>query len=242
MATRAPRRTIETTADQLRAIVLDCEVGALIGSEEALLAKLGCSRITMRQVARLLEREGLLKVRRGINGGYFASRPDPKTIEAAVSTYLESLDVDPQDVTVIASALWVEAMRKAAAADAAEARASAERMRRLVEAVRDSATFEEVREVELAIQRAVFDLARSAYIKLIFDINVAYSRRMLTTPIDDDSQDHQTFVRAWRNAKLLEAGAIAQGDPELAGMAGRHSRQLWHERLRRRFAPAAGAL
>ena len=29
MATRAPRRTIETTADQLRAIVLDCEVGAL---------------------------------------------------------------------------------------------------------------------------------------------------------------------------------------------------------------------
>lgn len=236
MKKREARTAIEVVALELRKIVLDVDPGTLIGSEESLIARLGCSRSTVRQVARLLEREGLLKVRRGINGGYFGARPDAGTIEATVSTYLETLDVDPQDTTVVASALWVEAMRKAAAAAAEDRHDLADRMIPRIKAIKDSASFEKIREFELRAQGEIFDLARSAYVKLIFDINVAFSRRRFPEPVlDDTSEDHARFVHAWKDAKLLEMSAIDQGDIALATLAGQHSRQIWHRRIRARF-------
>ena len=85
------KSAIDTAAANLRSIVHSAEEGALLGSEEALVTKLGVSRATVRQAARLVEREGLLRVRRGINGGYFAARPDAHSIKAAVSSHLERL-------------------------------------------------------------------------------------------------------------------------------------------------------
>src|SRR3569623_1918283 len=97
--TRTKNETaIEAAAPRLRSIVLGTPEGTLLGSEEALIKRLDVSRATVRQVARLLEREGLLLVRRGINGGYFAARPDARTIESTVSAYLEIFDSDIEDV------------------------------------------------------------------------------------------------------------------------------------------------
>jgi GntR family transcriptional regulator, transcriptional repressor for pyruvate dehydrogenase complex len=227
----------EVTAQALRKIVLSIDPGDHIGSEEELIARLGSSRITVRQVARLLESEGLLRVRRGINGGYFAARPDAGTIEATVSSYLETLDIDSFDVTVVASALWVETMRKAAVADRAKAAPIVARLATKIKTVRDDASFEKVREIEMLVQSDIFDLAQSAYVRLIFDINVAFSRRRFSQPVpDNDSEEHRSFVHAWRDAKLLELGAISRGDAELAGMAGQHSRKIWHRRILSRFS------
>ena len=232
MAKREARTAIGAAAEQLRTMALDVAEGTLLGNEEALQSRLGCSRATVRQVARLLEREGVLRVRRGINGGYFSSRPDAGTIEATVSAYLETLEMDPEDVTVIASALWVEAVRKAAAANRDEAKAVVAKLRERVMAIGDNAAFADVRKVEQLCQDEIFKLARSAYVRLIFDINVAFSKRKFASPGDDDSSAaHREFVRAWRDARLLELGAIAEGDIELAAMASRYSRKIWHRRV-----------
>jgi DNA-binding FadR family transcriptional regulator len=230
------RTVIQAAADRLRAIVLDTEVGALIGSEDALVSQLGCSRSTVRQVARLLEREGLLRVRRGINGGYFGARPDTGTIEATVSAYLETLQMDPQDVTILASSLWVLAVRKAAVADPAAAREMFARMRPRLAALPRDATFDAVQRLERDIQAEIFQLGNSNYIKLIFDINVAFSRRRRVTPINDDDRPyHVEFLTKWRDAKMIELNAIESGDAELAAMAAQYSRQLWHQRVWRRY-------
>lgn len=240
MGKRGAKTAIEIAAERLRAIVLEASEGALIGSEEALIAQLGCSRATVRQVARLLEREGLLRVKRGINGGYFAARPDSGTIEATVSAYLQTLDLDTRDVIVIATTLWVEAIRKAVQASAAERQTSLAPLRKRVKALKDDATFDEVRELELKSQAAIFKLASSNYIKLIFDINVAFADRKFATPIvDNESSAHLEFVRNWREAKLLELGAVASGDSELATLAARYSRKIWHRRLQLRFSALA---
>lgn len=232
MPRKEARTAIDDAVERLRAIVLAQEEGAFIGSEDALIVELGCSRSTVRQVARLLEREGLLRVRRGLNGGYFGSRPDIGTIEETVAAYLETIEMDVADITIMASALWVEAVRKAAA----RARSGEEHLlgalRKKIKTMKDHATFEQIRSLELETQTAIFDLANSAYIKLIFDINVAFSRIKFEAPaIDNESEMHSRFVRDWRNAKLLEIDAIASGDRELAGLAARHSRQVWHARL-----------
>lgn len=236
------RTVIQTAAERLRAIVLDAEEGALIGSEDALVNRLGCARATVRQVARLLEREGLLRVKRGINGGYFGARPDAGTIEATVSAYLETLHMDPQDVTILASALWILAMRKAAQADPAAAGKVVERLRAQLARLSPKADFETVRRLEQAIQAEIFELGNSGYIKLVFDINVAFSRRSFSPAIeDDDSAEHLEFVDKWRDAKLMELKAIASGDSDLAAMAAQYSRQFWHRRVYRRHPPQAAA-
>lgn len=231
------RTPLEVAAERFREISLDSPEGTLIGSEEALIVQLGCSRATVRQVARLLEREGLLKVRRGMNGGYFSARPDADTIEATVSAYLETLDMEPSDVTVLASALWVEAVRKAAGRDHEAIEQACNRLREKIAALKDDATFDAVRALEREAQDAIFALAQSDYIKLIFDINSAFSRRRFSEPIEDNaSAEHRLFVREWRNAKLLELTAIGLGDSEHAVLGAQLSRKIWHSRLKRRFA------
>lgn len=238
MSTPAKSRTpLEVAAERLREISLDSPEGTLIGSEEALIVQLSCSRATVRQVARLLEREGLLRVRRGMNGGYFSARPDADTIEATVSAYLETLDMEPGDVTVLASALWVEAVRKAAGRDREAIERVCGPLKERIAALADDATFDAVRVLERETQDAIFALAQSDYIKLIFDINSAFSRRRFSEPIEDDaSPEHRSFVREWRSARLLELTAIGLGDSEQAVLGAQLSRKVWHARLKRRFA------
>jgi DNA-binding FadR family transcriptional regulator len=226
------KSAIDAAASQLRSIVLTAEEGSFLGSEESLIAKLGVSRVTVRQVARLLEREGLLLVRRGINGGYFAARPDVRTIETAVSAYLEMVHTEPEDITAMASVLWVEVLRRAARMKTHESKALAEKYLERVRALRIDASFHDVLRIEQESRQDLFDLIKSRYIELIFQINTAFAHRQFPPPSEkDNTQAHREFVHAWRNAKLLEFQSIADGDPELAMMAARHGRNVWHKRL-----------
>jgi DNA-binding FadR family transcriptional regulator len=226
------KSAIDIAASQLRSIVLAAEEGALIGSEEGLIEKLGVSRATVRQVARLLEREGLLRVRRGINGGYFGTRPDIRVIETSVSAYLELVHTNPEDITSIASALWVEVVRRAAALKNKKSKAFAAEHLQSVRALRSDASFYEVLHVDEAARKAMFQLISSPYIELIFQINTAFSRRHFTSPSKrDHTQAHKEFVPAWQNAKILELETIADGNVELAVIAARYERSIWHRRI-----------
>lgn len=236
---RAKRRSrangesrIDVAASKLRAMSLAAAPGALLGSEEEIVAGLGVARVTTRQVARLLEREGLILVRRGQRGGYFAARPDAHTIEMAVSAYLDTLDMEPADVTAVASVLWVEAVRKAASLRTLTARTVAIDLRTRLLAIRDKASFDEVRKFEVDSHDAVFDLTSGRYIQLIFQINAVFASKKLTPASEsDDTAAHKEFVEAWRPAKLMEISAIADGDPELGMMAARRVRALWQRRI-----------
>ena len=228
-----PASTLDAAAAKLRKIVLAEPEGALLGSEETLQSALAVSRATVRQAARLLEREGLLRVKRGINGGYFGSRPDLGTIEASVSAYLEMLNVEVEDLSMVASTLWVEVIRKACSADSAQAQLLSERLSKKVMALADAALFNDVSKLEAECRSAIFDLIGSRYIELIFQINIAFSTRKIVEPPSDrnGTPEHRDFVIAWRKAKLMELEAIADGDPELGAMAARHNRNLLHKRL-----------
>lgn len=203
-----------------------------LGSEEALVTSLGVSRATVRQVARLLEREGLVKVRRGINGGYFGARPDASTIEAAVAAHLDTLDMQAEDVGVVASVLWVEVMRQAAGLRTDAARAVAARLQAKVAALRPNASFADLIKVEQESRSAIFKLINGRYIELIFQINAAFAiRRFPHFAKDPDALLQAAFLRDWKTAKLMELAAIADGDQELAMMAARHSRNIWRKRV-----------
>ncbi|WP_333703271.1 hypothetical protein [Sphingobium yanoikuyae] len=223
---------IEAAASHLRAIALEHEDGAFIGSEELLLQRLGFSRTTVRQVARLLEQEGLLRVKRGPSGGYYATRPDALSIQRVVSSYLEAVDFEPEDVTLIASALWVEVIRKAVALKSPAASELVASFRKRVNAVKAKASFAAIRVIERESQKAIFDLVGSRYIELIFDINIAFASRSFPShERPEEDEEHVSFVRSWREAKLLELAAIEEGNVELGVMAARYVRAVWHKRV-----------
>jgi len=85
-------------------MALESDADVMLGSEDMLRQVLQVSRSTLRQVARLLEREGLLRVRRGIGGGYYSARPDLAGIKATISAHLQTLHVEPGDLTAVAAA------------------------------------------------------------------------------------------------------------------------------------------
>jgi GntR family transcriptional regulator, transcriptional repressor for pyruvate dehydrogenase complex len=223
------KSSIDTAAAALRDISLAKPDGAFVGSEDELVEKIGFSRPTVRQAARLLEREGVLRVRRGINGGYFAARPTGEMVESVVCAYLDRLGLDARHTDVVSTALWVEVARLAAGAERATARAFAERFAQKIEQLDSDATIEDVAEVERESRSATFDLIGGGYIELIFRINAAFSRQQERGQVEVpfDLESHRRFVRRWKKAKLMELEAIADGDATLAMMAATQNRKLW---------------
>ena len=194
---------------------------------------LGVSRPTLRQAARVVEREGLLKVRRGNNGGYFAARPDAGFVEATVASYLEVLHAKPDDVTRVATALWVEAVAMAAQRQDERAKTLAERFRAPLRAIKAESGFAEIMAIETKIRRQVFDLIGSPYVELIFNINANFATREIAEPPAqrDGTKAHADFVRAWRKAMAMQLEAISDGDAEVAVLAARRCRELFHKRV-----------
>lgn len=81
---------VDRAAEKLRALSLSRADGDFIGSEEELIAHLGVSRPTMRQASTLVQQENLISIRRGVGGGYFASKPDSTTVSRIAALYLRS--------------------------------------------------------------------------------------------------------------------------------------------------------
>src|SRR5579864_4964725 len=134
---------MSAAASQLRALVAEKVDGTFLGGEGELQQALGVSRTTLRQVARLLEREGLLTVKRGANGGYFACRPSFASIETALLAYLEVVDVRVGELLAMASITWTETVRQAAGLRSDAAKALAAKLSRTVRSVDAKITYEE---------------------------------------------------------------------------------------------------
>lgn len=230
--TTAPSN-VNNTVSRLRAIVLASADGAFLGSEDTLERELDVSKPTIRQAARVLEREGMLRVKRGNNGGYFSTRPDAGFIEATVASYLEVLRARPEDLTRIATALWVETVRQAARLPQEQTAKLVSHFRRAIARLPKTANFSDVQVLDQKIRRAVFDIVDTPYVELIFNINANFARRRFaSSPAGEDGNaSHLDFVDAWRKAITLELEAISAGDVEVAVLASNRARTLIHRRL-----------
>jgi DNA-binding FadR family transcriptional regulator len=122
-------------ANFLKRKILELPVGSRLGVESEMLVKLGISRPTFREAARLLESQQLLTIRTGRNGGYYTRRPDMSSVAKALGTFFETEDVKIVDVMNGANALMTEAGRLAAMeADPSKRK----RMRHAIERLRNS--------------------------------------------------------------------------------------------------------
>jgi GntR family transcriptional repressor for pyruvate dehydrogenase complex len=92
---------VARAARRLSALSLEVEDGAFLGAENDLLGKLGVSRPTLRQAAKIAESEHMIKVRRGTRGGFYATRPDVTASIRSLNRYLRMKGVTVRDLTVV---------------------------------------------------------------------------------------------------------------------------------------------
>lgn len=108
---------VARTARGLAQISLDSDAGAFIGSEDDLLARLGVSRPTLRQAAKIAENDRLISVRRGIKGGFYATRPDAQDAIRTLARYLRLNGATLSDIMVVSRLVSEEAGARACVCD-----------------------------------------------------------------------------------------------------------------------------
>ena len=204
-------------ADRLRERIMELEEGAYLGSEDDLSRFLGVGRHTLRQTARLLEHERLLKVKRGVRGGYYAIRPDVDAVADAAAIYLRSRSSPAPDLFA-AAVLDVELARLAAVSENEDARA---RLADLERRLRGAPVTDRnlLAELEQEFRDCMFALAGNAFIELMLRIHARLAHRPPRLSQADDpqrSRDHQE-----RRARL--AAAILDRDPDMAMLIARRT-------------------
>lgn len=78
----------------LRSEILDGKLaeGTKLQSEVELAERFGLGRVSVREALRLLERDGLVKIRRGPSGGIFVAHPDIRQVSEALALLLRMRD------------------------------------------------------------------------------------------------------------------------------------------------------
>jgi GntR family transcriptional regulator, transcriptional repressor for pyruvate dehydrogenase complex len=97
-----------------RQIVDEFADGDHIGSAEELMDRFEVSGPTLRQAMRVLEAEGLVKVRRGNSGGFFASTPSIDVVSRSASALLRRQGAEPVDLIQMAQLIGPEVAGRAA--------------------------------------------------------------------------------------------------------------------------------
>lgn len=93
-------KVAELVAARLRDRILSGALadGALLPKQDELIAEFGVAPPSLREALRILENEGLVRVRRGNVGGAVVSTPQPQTMATALAMVLEAREVTLADV------------------------------------------------------------------------------------------------------------------------------------------------
>jgi len=219
-ASKARQSAVERAMAELREKVLAAEPGAFLGSEASLMAELGVSRTTLRQIYRVLEHHELLTIRRGSGGGFFASRPDISSVVGVATTWLALNGAGMSHIYEVARLLSAEAA-VLAARSTADKSALAAVLREMVEASPGT------REIRLALGDRYLDckLALAGNPALTLFLKSLYALGLSSPQFDTLRITEPAGVRL-QELRVQIGQAILAGDAELAGLLSRRVSDL----------------
>ena len=228
-AVPSPRKGLvpDTTA-RLRELIFASPAGERLGSLPDLARELGVGVVTVQQAARVLEHEGLLEVRRGPGGGYYASRPDAADLERALASWMRSQPASWQEALDMTSLLFNELC--AAAAGCAD--------RERQEALRSFATrLPECREtLDMGgLEQEFQDLLFRMVDRPLFELLTRVTLRFSTMNPGEPGGGGLIPVEQWIAGRRRIIDAILRQDVALARFeADRSNRQVLMAALRQR--------
>jgi GntR family transcriptional regulator, transcriptional repressor for pyruvate dehydrogenase complex len=214
------RRVVSATAEKMRQLILAQDPDAMIGSLPELAREFGVGTATVQQAARVLEHEGLLRVRRGPGGGYFGRRPDAVALERALATYLRVEHADHYEALEMMTLLDCELMPAAAASTDMLRLAE---LRRLKVRVSHCVSGDERLALEDDLHVILFKLVNRPLIELLAQVSMRFYRSRPIPQIFEGAEG----LRAWQQWRHQIIDAILAQDPERARFeATRHRASL----------------
>lgn len=105
---------VARTARELARLSMSEEQGAFIGGEDELLRRLGVSRPTLRQAAKIAESDRLIEVRRGARGGFYADRPSADDAIRTLARFLRLKGATLAQISAVSRLVSQEAAALAA--------------------------------------------------------------------------------------------------------------------------------
>lgn len=197
------------TARDLANLSLASEPGAHLGAEDDLLQRFGVSRPTLRQAAKLVERDGLISIRRGAQGGYFAERPDARDAIQSLARYLRTRGANLGDVIQVTRPVSEEA---AVAAARLRTDADIERLRAFIAAIDDHDTPRDLIVAEVELARMISRMSGNPVVELVMEIGYSFGldERGSDLYVDPDRRER---TRAMQRSLCQ---AIIDGDADIA--------------------------
>jgi GntR family transcriptional repressor for pyruvate dehydrogenase complex len=211
-------------AKDLRKELLTLKSGEFFGFEDDLLMRLGVSRPTLRQAARVLEHDQLLSVRRGPRGGYYVSRPDVQWVVTAASLYLYERGTRLRDLIAAARGCVATLVRCAAESRDEKLRAElSDQLRAYASTDFASRPHIEFLLAENAFVALFARMAGNAPLELVIQILYGCGLGVTTDKIFESRPDR---VEACARLRIRLVEAILANDAELAELLNSRSSEL----------------
>ncbi len=210
---------VQKTADALAALSLEASPGNHLGGEEELLDRLQVSRPTLRQAAKLVESDRLLEIRRGVRGGFYASRPDAADAIRAPARYLRLNGATIVDLHVATVPVAVEVASLAAECTDPEPREELLSLRDRVETA-DGAL--PMIRCEIDLMRLLARMSGNPAARLFIEIGYTFGQEERNLRLYRTVEDR----RCARTVQLRLIDAVLDGDGEMASLMVRRKAAL----------------
>lgn len=219
---------VARTARALSALSLAEQEGSYLGAEDDLLARLGVSRPTLRQAAKIVESDRLISVRRGLRGGFYAERPNAADAIRSLARYLRLNGASLADIVQVTRPVSEEACALAAVNATDSQR---ERMLSFAAQIDTRETRLDIVAAETALGRMIAEMSGNPAIQLITEISFAFGM---------EEQDLGFFASEADRAEAKRTqhaicDAILARDPDVARVMVRRRGAMingWLERAR----------
>jgi GntR family transcriptional repressor for pyruvate dehydrogenase complex len=223
---KEPRQPlVQMAADRLRKMVLANPPGTQIGGLRDLAAELGVGVVTVQQVARVLEHEGLLVARRGPGGGYYGARPDDASLERAFAAWLSVHGSGNHEILEMRTLLETELI--VGAASSTDDRLFDE-MKGLAAKIDKCDTPELRIEFEGQLNDLMFRMTKRPLVELLSRVTLRHYS-MQAIPALFPGEDG---LKAWKSGRRRILDAIMRRDEELARFEADRHRNDTLRRLR----------
>jgi DNA-binding FadR family transcriptional regulator len=212
------RSMVVRTVRRLVDLSLAADDGAYLGSEGDLIQLLGISRPTLRQAAKVVESDQLLSVRRGVNGGFYAIRPDARHVVQSPALWLRLQHATLDQMSEASQLILPEA---AASATRCTDPALIEELRTFRDAIDQhfSETDSQSQTIrwETDLARLVARMSGNPVLALFIDIAYAFGLLERDIQLYRTSGDRR---KAWRDMQREFCDAILAGDADQARAIG----------------------
>lgn len=212
---------VDIAAQALREIALEKSDGDFLGSEDDLVARLKVSKPTLRQASSRVAQEHLIRVRRGVGGGYFARRPGSLSVSRIAAVYLRSRNANYCELTFVMPMFYAELAKLAAANpdlhNVGRLREFAERDESTIDP-HDLNGYREFMRSEREFISFLAEMAGNNVLQLMIEITGDFSAN---APRNDEEMLRHMDMAAYRRLRARLARAIANGDGDIAELLSR---------------------